>query len=85
MTCLRRAVANNPEFPAAAAYLVAALALSGKEAEAHEQLKAYLSLRDATIRTIVGWRGMSYSDNPVYLAFRERIYEGLGKAGMPEA
>jgi adenylate cyclase len=85
VTCLRRAVANNPEFPAAAAYLVAALALSGNEAEAHAQLKTYLSLRDTTTRTIAGWRRMAYSDNPAYLAFRERVYAGLSKAGMPEA
>jgi TolB-like protein len=84
VTCLRRAVANNPEFPAAAAYLVAALALSGKEAEAREQLKTYLSLRDTTTRTVAGWRKMAYSDNPIYVAFRERIYEGLSKAGMPD-
>jgi thioredoxin-like negative regulator of GroEL len=30
-------------------------------------------------------RRMAYSDNPSYLAFRERIYQGLSKAGMPEA
>jgi TolB-like protein len=85
VTCLRRAVANNPEFPAAAAYLVAALALSGQQAEAQEQLKTYLSLRDTTTTTIAGWRRMAYSDNPIYLAFRERIYEGLRQAGMPES
>jgi TolB-like protein len=84
VACLRQAVANNPEFPAASGYLVAALALSGKEAEAREQLGRYLSLRDAHLRTIVGWRRMAYSDDPAYLALRERIYEGLRKAGMAE-
>src|SRR5262245_48704166 len=84
VACLRQAVANNPEFPAAAAYLVAALALSGKDAEALAQLSSYLSLRDTTIRTIAGWRKMAYSDNRAYLALRERVYEGLRKAGMPE-
>ena len=84
VTCLRRAVANNPEFPASSGYLTAALALSGQTAEASEQLKSYLSLRDTTIRTVAGWRGLAYSDNPAYQALRERIYEGLRKAGMPE-
>ena len=84
VACLRQAVANNPEFPAASGYLVAALALSGKAAEAREQLERYLSLRDAHIRTIAGWRRMAYSEDPAYLALRERIYEGLRKAGMAE-
>jgi len=84
VACLRQAVANNPEFSASSGYLVAALALSGKEAEAREQLERYLSLRDAHIRTIAGWRRMAYSQDPAYLALRERIYEGLRKAGMAE-
>jgi adenylate cyclase len=84
VVCLRRAVANNPEFPAAAAYLTAALALFGEETEARETLDCYLSLRGTKIRTITGWRAMAYSDNPTYLACRERIYDGLRKAGMPE-
>lgn len=84
VACLRQAVANNPRFPAAVAYLTAALALTGQEAEARETLKQYLSLRGTKARTIAPWRAMAYSDNPVYLAFRERIHEGLRKAGLPE-
>ena len=84
VACLQQAVANNPEFPAASGYLVAALALSGKVAEAREQLQRYLSLRDAHVRTIAGWRRMAYSEDPAYLALRERIYEGLREAGMVE-
>jgi tetratricopeptide (TPR) repeat protein len=84
VACLRQAVANNPKFPAPVAYLTAALALTGQEAEARETLKQYLSLRGTKSRTIAPWRAMAYSDNPVYLAFRERIHEGLRKAGMPE-
>lgn len=84
VACLRQAVANNPKFPAPVAYLTAALALTGQEAEAHETLKQYFSLRGTQSRTIAPWRAMAYSDNPVYLAFRERIHEGLRKAGMPE-
>jgi tetratricopeptide (TPR) repeat protein len=82
VACLRQAVANNPEFPAASGYLAAALALSGKATEARGQLNRYLSLRDAHVRTIAGWRTMAYSEDPAYLALRERIYKGLRKAGM---
>jgi tetratricopeptide (TPR) repeat protein len=82
--CLRRAVANNPKFPSPVAYLAAMLALTGEEAEARQTLKQYLSLRGTKTRTIAGWRAMAYSNNPDYLAFRERIHEGLRKAGLPE-
>lgn len=84
VACLRRAVANNPRFPAPVAYLAAALALTGQDAEARETLRQYLSLRGAKATTIAPWRAMAYSDNPVYLSFRERIHEGLRRAGMPE-
>jgi adenylate cyclase len=82
VTCLRRGVANNPEFPAASAYLVAALALSGKEAAAREQLKAYLSLRDTKSKTVAGWQRMAYADSDIHLTLSERIYEAKsGHAG----
>jgi len=84
VTCLRRAVANNPKFPSPVAYLAAALALTGQDAEARGTLKQYLSLSGAKTRTIAAWRAMAYSDNPIYLAFRDRIHEGLRKAGLPE-
>jgi adenylate cyclase len=84
VACLRRAVADNPKFPSPVAYLAAMLALIGEEAEARQTLKHYLSLRGTKTKTIAGWRAMAYSDNPDYLAFRERIHEGLRKAGLPE-
>jgi TolB-like protein/cytochrome c-type biogenesis protein CcmH/NrfG len=84
IACLRRAVANNPEFPTPVAYLAAILALTDQDAEARETLKRYLSLRGTKTRTIAAWRAMAYSDNLVYLASREWIHEGLRKAGMPE-
>jgi TolB-like protein/Tfp pilus assembly protein PilF len=84
VACLRRAVANNPKFPAPVAYLAAALALTGQEAEARATLQQYLLLPGTRARTVAPWRAMAYSDNPAYVAFRERIHEGLRKAGMPE-
>jgi hypothetical protein len=35
-------------------------------------------------RTIARWRSLVYSSHPTYLSQRERLYEGLRKAGMPE-
>jgi hypothetical protein len=34
--------------------------------------------------TIARFRSQTASDHPVYLAGRERMYEGLRKAGVPE-
>jgi hypothetical protein len=34
--------------------------------------------------TIRRFRANNWSDNPVYLAGRERVIEGLRKAGVPE-
>ena len=34
--------------------------------------------------TVARFRLQALSDNPVYLAGRERMYEGLRKAGAPE-
>ncbi|VIO77751.1 winged helix-turn-helix domain-containing tetratricopeptide repeat protein [Bradyrhizobium ivorense] len=83
VACLRQAVANNPEFPAASGYLTAAYALNGNTADAREQLARYFSLPEAHIKTVAGWRRMGYSQHPAYLALRERIYSGLQRAGMP--
>lgn len=82
---LRRAVANNPEFPTPLAYLAAMLALTGKNAEARECLARYFTLPHATTRSIAAWKKMSLSDHPIYVAMRVRINEGLEKAGMPLA
>jgi len=81
---LRQAVANNPEFPTPIAWLTALLALAGKRAEASETLRRYLALDSAKTRTIARWKSSEWGDNPGYLAFREKLYEGLRIAGMPE-
>jgi len=70
--------------------LVAALALSGQEAEAHEKLQEYLALSpNAPIRTIAAWK--AYNErftgartDPRVLESHERGYDALRKAGMPE-
>jgi TolB-like protein len=81
---LRRAVAHSPEFSTAVAWLAAVLALAGHEAEARDALKRYFLIRSTKTTTIAQWKLLAYSDNPAYLAARERWYEGLRKAGMPE-
>lgn len=82
--CLRLAVANNPDFPTPIAWLAALLALAGEVDEAHETLQRYLAIPGARTRTIAQWKTSSWAGSPGYLAFRERLYEGLRRAGMPE-
>ena len=84
LVSLRRSVATSPEFSNAIAWLAGVLALTGHEAEARDTLKRYFLLPGAKTRTIAQWRSHAHSDNPQYLAFRERWYKGLRRAGMPE-
>lgn len=64
--------------------MTAALALTGHDAEASEALMRYMSLPDIRAKTIGAFRMQTVSANPTYLATRERVYDGLRKAGMPE-
>jgi adenylate cyclase len=66
--------------------LAAALALTGQQADAHETLKRYLALNGTTSTTIVQLRKqqLSIADNPTWVAYNERLFEGLRKAGMQE-
>ena len=59
-----------------------ALAHLGRLQEAREAVRAGLELNPGF--TIARFRSSTFSDNPVYLAGRERMYEGLRKAGVPE-
>jgi tetratricopeptide (TPR) repeat protein len=81
---LRKSVTENPDWPFSRAYLTAALALNGQEAEARESLARYLSLGLANAKTIAAFKASQSSDSPGYRGMRERLYEGLRKAGMPE-
>ena len=81
---LRRSIALNPEIMMlSSSYLAAALALTDRIDEARDYLARYL--KNAPLRTITAWRAQVGAAHPAYLAFRERLYEGLRKAGMPEA
>jgi adenylate cyclase len=81
---LRRAVAASPESPTALPWLIAALALAGHGDEAAKMLQRYLALGLTRIETVAQFKALADSDNPRYLALRERLYEGLRKAGMAE-
>lgn len=81
---LQRTVAAAPDWSLPQAFLAAELAMTGHEAEAHDALKRYLSLRGTTAKTIAQWQAQVPSNNPVFLAYADRLVEGLRKAGMPE-
>jgi hypothetical protein len=76
---INRAYSN---WPTPRFWLAAALAHLGRREEACEQARAGLELNPGF--TIARLRSWAFSDNPVYLAGRERVYDGLRKAGLPE-
>ena len=84
----RQAIAINPNYvPWAHTYLVAALALTGHDAEAHEALQRYLALPSTgPLKTIAAWKAHTESQHgdPRFVEAHERMYDGLRKAGMPE-
>jgi len=83
---LRRTLKIVPEVPIQHALLASTLALAGRQVEASEALKQYLSLKATTSKTIAEFRPQhrALSDNPKWLAYSDRLVEGLRKAGMPE-
>jgi TolB-like protein/class 3 adenylate cyclase len=79
---LRRSIEANRNFPTSHLALAAALGLLGAIDEARAAAKAALALNPGfTIRRL---RTHKFSDNPTYLAGRERMCEGLRLAGVPE-
>ena len=79
---LRRSIDANRNFPLYHFILAAALARLGRLDEARSAVRAGLALNPTF--TISRFRDGAPSDNPTFLAQRERIYEGLRKAGVPE-
>jgi TolB-like protein/Flp pilus assembly protein TadD len=79
---LRKSVEMNPNVALAQFFLAAASALSGRAAEAREARNAGLLL-DPNF-TVARFRNEPRSKNATFLAQRERIYEGLSLAGVPE-
>jgi tetratricopeptide (TPR) repeat protein len=80
---LRKSVEINPNWGLSQYLLAGALALAGLLAEAADICT--VARRLAPNLTIATFRAEAVSDNPVYLAQRERLYEGLRLAGAPES
>ena len=78
----RRSIDASRNYPLSHLYMAAALAQLGRLDEAQAEVKAGLAL--APNYSIARFLSMAESDNPTYLKQRERILEGLRKAGVPE-
>ena len=80
VTWLRRSIDANPNLPTSRFFLAAALANEGMIDEARLQVRAGLALNPGfTLR-----RFAPESDNAIFLAQRERLTNGMRKAGVPE-
>jgi tetratricopeptide (TPR) repeat protein len=79
---LERSIEANRNHALSQFYLSAALALLGRTREARPAVQAGLAMNPTF--TISRFRAGVGSDNPTYLAQRERVYDGMRKAGIPE-
>ena len=79
---LRRSVKSNRSYPLSRFILAAALANLGREEQARSEVKVALALDPRF--TIASFRATAWSDNPVFLAQRENITDGMRRAGVPE-
>jgi TolB-like protein/tetratricopeptide (TPR) repeat protein len=79
---LRRSIEANRNHPVPHYYLAAALALLGSLDEARAAAQAGLVLSPTF--TLRRFRSSAKNNNPAYLAGRERAYEGMRLAGVPE-
>jgi tetratricopeptide (TPR) repeat protein len=79
---LRKSVEISSEFGLGHFYLAAALALAGRQEEAVDA--RVIGERLTPTFTISRVRARAFGDNPRYLEQRERLYEGLRRAGVPE-
>jgi len=80
---LRRAGYGNPFTNL---LLASALALTGRSAEAKkalDQYKAYPGVNTTTI-TRLRMQQFALADNPEWIEYNERLFDGLRKTGMPE-
>jgi tetratricopeptide (TPR) repeat protein len=79
---LNRCFELSPFSPMGQFLIAAAFAHLGHIEDAREAARAGLKLNPSF--TIARYRSSPLSDNPAYLAGRERVYEGLRLAGVPE-
>jgi TolB-like protein/class 3 adenylate cyclase len=79
---LLRSIDANRNHSTARFFLAAAQAHLGRMSEAQAAVQAALALNPTF--TIRRFRAGASSDNPTHLAQRERVYDGMRKAGVPE-
>jgi TolB-like protein/class 3 adenylate cyclase/Flp pilus assembly protein TadD len=79
---LRRSIEANRNYPFAHFGLAAALALLGALDDAQAAVQAGLALDPSF--NVRRFRASASTDNPTYLAKRERVYQGMRLAGVPE-
>jgi|SRR5277367_5475450 len=82
VTWRHRSMEINRNRPVAHMYLASALALLGRLDEARSEVQAGLALDPKF--TFQRYRVGAQSDNPVFLTQRERVIDGMRKAGVPE-
>ena len=79
---LRRSIETNRNYPMSHFFLAAALARLGRLPEARSEARTGLAINPTF--TISRFRASTASDNPTAVAGRERIIDGLRKAGVSE-
>ncbi len=79
---LHRSIEANRNYALPHFWLAAALAHLGRLDEARAATQAGLALNPST--TVSGFRNVRRSDNPIWVVQRERIIDGMRKAGVPE-
>jgi tetratricopeptide (TPR) repeat protein len=78
----RRSIETNPHYAIAHFHLASALAHLARMDEARAAAQTGLAIDP---RFTVGWfLTVKYSDSPAHLAWRERLADGMCKAGLPE-
>jgi tetratricopeptide (TPR) repeat protein len=78
----RRSIDANRNLPLAHFYLAAALIHLGRFDEARASVQAGMAL-DPNF-TVRRWCSVKISDNPTFMAQRQRIEDGMRNAGVPE-
>ena len=82
LALLHRAIETNRNNERAHIWLAAVLALAGQHEQARAAADVGLELNPSF--TFSRARAGALSDNPTYLAQRERVLEGMRMAGVPE-
>ena len=78
---LTKSAALSPRDLFTRLFLTSALALSGRQTEAKLELDELLRLKPDF--TLSYFKSLEVSDDPTFRVQRERIYEGLRRAGLP--